>query len=160
MTSAFFTYDKPKVIQALRFHFISRREIKFTIIIVNVFAIFSGVMYFFKKISPVAFLFASGLWFILMISFWFVLPYIIYRKAATFKDRFRVHFNDEGMTLETARGSKGWPWESFSTYMESPFFFHIYFDTRSFFLIPKEAFEGDQISEVRKILKHRIKGEL
>lgn len=156
MTSAFFTYDKPKVIQALRFHFISRREIKFTIIIVNLFAILSAVMYFIQKISPVAFLFASGLWFILMISFWFALPYIIYKKAATFKDRFRVRFDDEGMTLETERGSRGWPWQKFSTYMESPFFFHIYFDPRSFFLIPKKAFDEDGIAEARKYLKDRI----
>lgn len=156
MTSAFFTYDKPKVIQALRFHFISRREIKITIIIVNLFAIFSAVMYFMRKISPVAFLFASGLWFILMISFWFALPYIIYKKAATFKDRFRVRFDDEGMTLETERGSRGWPWQKFSTYMESPFFFHIYFDPRSFFLIPKKAFDEDGIAEARKYLKDRI----
>ncbi|MEO6136660.1 MAG: YcxB family protein, partial [Ginsengibacter sp.] len=70
MTSSYFTYTKPKVIQALRFHFISRREIKIMIILVNVFAILSAVLYYFGKVSPVSFLLSSGLWFILMISFW------------------------------------------------------------------------------------------
>lgn len=157
MTSSFFTYEKPKVIQALRFHFISRREIKFMIIFVNVFAIASAAFYFMKKITPVAFLLASGLWFILMIAFWFVLPGIIYRKAATFRDRFKVRFEPQHMFLENARGSKSWPWTSFSSFMESPHFFHLYFDSRSFFLIPKNAFEDEEVHDARKLLKDKIK---
>ena len=42
MTSQFFDYDKGKVIQALRYHFITRREIKVMMILVNVFAILSA----------------------------------------------------------------------------------------------------------------------
>ena len=156
MTSSLFTYDKKKVIQALRFHFISRREIKLMIIFVNVFAIAAGGFYFFGYVSPVAFLLASGLWFIMMISFWFALPMIIYRRAATFKDSFRVRFEPQHMFLENERGSRSWPWRSFSTFIESPHFFHLYFDTRSFFLIPKEAFIEDDF-EVRKFLKEHIK---
>lgn len=157
MTSSFFTYDKGKVLQALRFHFISRREIKVTIILVNVFALFSAILFFTKKVSPVAFLLASGLWFILMIAFWFVLPAIIYRKSATFRDTFRVKFEDADMELETTRGSRSWAWNSFSEMMETPNFFHLYFDSRSFFLIPKEAFEGMEIQDVRHFLRAKIK---
>ena len=157
MTSSYFTYTKPKVIQALRFHFISRREIKIMIILVNVFAILSAVLYYFGKVSPVSFLLSSGLWFILMISFWFILPSIIYRKASTFKDRFKVVFEDQHMFLENERGSRSWPWTAFSKMIESPFFFHLYFDSRSFFLIPKEAFEEENVIEARAFLKEKIK---
>ena len=157
MTSSFFTYSKPKVLQALRYHFISRKEIKIMIIVVNVFAIFSAALYFFKKVSPVAFLIGSTLWFVLMISFWYILPGIIYRKAATFKDRFKVSFEDQHMFLENERGSRSWPWTAFSSMMETPYFFHLYFDSRSFFLIPKEAFEEEKLHEVRQLLKEKIK---
>ena len=81
MTSQFFTYNKQKVIQALRYHFISRREIKVMIILVNVFAILSAGLFYFKKISPFAFLISSVLWFSLMIIFWFLLPYMVYKRA-------------------------------------------------------------------------------
>lgn len=155
MTSSLFTYNKKKVIQALRFHFISRREIKFMIILVNVFAIASAAFYFTGYVSPVAFLLASGLWFIMMVSFWFALPAIIYRRAATFKDTFRVRFEPQHMFLENERGSRSWAWKSFSTFMESPYFFHLYFDSRSFFLIPKEAFTEDSFT-VRHFLKDHI----
>jgi hypothetical protein len=156
MTSSYFTYNKQKVIQALRYHFITRREIKIMIILVNVFAILSAALFFFKKISPLAFLVSSILWFTLMIAFWFILPYSIYKKAATFKDGFTVSLEDQHLFLENERGSKSWPWASFSSLIESPHFFHLYFDSRSFFLIPKDAFEDDAVHEARKFFTNKI----
>ncbi len=157
MTSSFFTYSKPKVLQALRFHFISRKEIKIMIILVNVFAIFSAVLSFLKFISPFAFILSSMLWFVLMISFWYILPAIIYRKAETFKNTFKVIFEDQHMFLENERGSRSWPWTAFSSVIESPHFFYLYFDSRSFFLIPKDAFEANKLHDVRELLKDKIK---
>jgi hypothetical protein len=157
MTSSFFTYNKGKVIQALRYHFITRREIKLMMIVVNVFAILSAGLFFFKKISPFAFLLSAFLWFIMMIAFWFVLPFIIYRRSHTFKDRFRVTLGTNSFMLENENGSRSWDWNEFSTKMESPHFFHLYFNPRSFFIVPKEAFEGDDVHEARKILTAKIK---
>lgn len=157
MVSSYFTYSKPKVIQALRYHFISRKEIKVLMVMVNVFAILTAGLFFFKKISPLAFLISSLLWFILMILFWYLLPNIIYKRASTFRDRFRAILSSTDFTIENDRGSRGWEWESFSGWMESPHFFHLYFNTTSFFIIPKEAFEGDDVHEARKIFTARIK---
>jgi hypothetical protein len=86
MTSQYFTYNKPKVIQALRYHFITRREIKIMMILVNIFAIIAAALFFFKKVSPFSFLVSSVLWFVLMIVFWFLLPQLIYKKFPAFKD--------------------------------------------------------------------------
>jgi len=157
MTSSYFTYSKPKVLQALRFHFFSRKEIKIMIIVVNLFAILSAILYFSGKVSPLAFLLSSTLWFTLMIAFWFVLPYIIYRKASTFKDKFRVSFEEQHMFIENERGSRSWPWKDFSSFVESFNFFHLYFNSRSFFLIPKSAFDSGDLSMVRNFLRSKIK---
>lgn len=159
MTSSIFYYNKAKVIQALRYHFMTRREIRLIMILVNVFAIFSAALFFFKKISPLAFLMGSVLWFSLMIAFWFILPYTIYKKAHTFKDHFSVTLGDNHLFLQNERGSKSWPWTAFSSIKESPYFFHLYFDPRSFFLVPKEAFADEKIIEVRRELNSKIKAE-
>ena len=140
MTSSFFTYSKPKVLQALRYHFITRKEIKIMVILVNVFAIVAARFYFLKKVSAYAFLGSSCLWFCLMVSFWYILPNLIYRKSKTFKDRLKVSFEPQHMFIENERGSRSWPWTAFSSMIESPYFFHLYFDSRSFFIIPKDAF--------------------
>ncbi|MEO6548423.1 MAG: YcxB family protein [Ferruginibacter sp.] len=156
MTSQFFTYNKGKVIQALRYHFISRQEIKVMMILVNVFAIVSALLYFLKKISPVAFLVSSVLWFVLMISFWYLLPITIYKKSATFKDKLKATFGKNDFTIENERGSRSWPWKDFTTTMESPHFFHLYFNSRSFFIVPKEAFPEDEVNDVRRVLAKMI----
>ena len=156
MTSAYFTYNKAKVIQALRYHFIRRKEIKIMMVLVNVVAILSAALFFFKKISPLAFLLSSALWFIMMILFWYLLPNIIYRKSATFKDRFRAVLDQDSFEIENLRGSRAWEWKEFSSWMESPHFFHLYFNPRSFFIVPKEAFEGDEEHEARKIFAAKI----
>jgi YcxB-like protein len=156
MTSQFFTYDKKKVIQALRYHFITRREIKIMMILVNVFAILSALLFFFKKISPFAFLISSLLWFALMILFWFLMPYLVYRKADTFKDRFRAILSNDFFRIENERGGRSWNWSDFSTWIESPHFYHLYFNSRSFFIVPKDAFEGDDVHEARKLFKEKI----
>ena len=98
------------------------------------------------------------MWFFLMISFWFVMPAMVYRRAATFKDSFTMKFEEEGFSLGNARGSRAWPWKALSTFMESPNFLHLYFDSRSFFLVPKNGFKNrDEIFELRQLLKAKIK---
>lgn len=156
MTSANFTYNKGKVIQALRYHFISRKEIKIMIILVNVYAVLSATLFFFKIISPLAFLLSSALWFILMILFWFFLPLIIYKKTVIFKDQLRVELMSFYVGIENTKGSRRWEWKEFSSWIESPHFFHLYFNSRSFFIIPKEAFKENEVHEARKIFSEKI----
>jgi hypothetical protein len=152
-----FGYDKKQVIQALRYHFLTRPEIKMLLILINVFAIASGVLLAFHKIQPLAFLFFSIMWFVLMLVIWRILPASIYKKAHTFQDKFSISFDDDGIVLQNDRSSKSWSWNLFSKFLESPYFFHLYFDTRSFFLVPKDAFKDiTDIQETRKMLKLKI----
>lgn len=144
------------MIQALRYHFITRKEIKVMMILVNVFAIVSAVLFYMKKIDPLAFLVSSVLWFVLMILFWFLLPRMIYRKADTFRDRFKAILSDTSFRIENERGGRSWEWKEFSTWVESPYFFHLYFNPRSFFIVPKDAFPGDEVHQARNVLKDKI----
>jgi hypothetical protein len=152
-----FSYNKKQVIQALRYHFISRPEIKLLIIFVNVFAILSAALFFFHKVSPLAFLISSLLWTGLMAAFWFFLPNTVYKRASTFKEKFMMSFGEHQVSLETERGYTNWDWNKFSTYIETPHFIHLYFDSRSFFLVPKEAVESvGKLDELRELLRLKI----
>lgn len=153
-----FTYDKRQVIQALRYHFITRPELRIMIILVNVFALTAAILFYLKKITPLAFLIGSLLWFGLMISIWFILPGVVYRRAATFQDHFTMDFGEDQFTLGNERGSRSWPWKALSSFLESPHFFHLYFDSRSFFLIPKSSCKtSDEIFQLRQLLKEKIR---
>jgi hypothetical protein len=153
-----FGYNKKQVIQALRYHFLTRPEIKILLILINVFTIMSAVLFAFNEIQPLAFLVFSLMWFILLVTIWRILPRSIYRKAHTFQDHFSMQLAEEQVILENNRGAKSWSWKAFSKFVESPYFFHLYFDSRSFFLVPKDAFKSiPEIQEARKLLKEKIK---
>jgi hypothetical protein len=151
-----FSYDKNKVIQALRYHFISRKEIKILIVLVNVFAVLSAVLFFFRKVSPLAFLVSSFLWVALMIAFWFILPHVIYRQTQAFKDSFILSIHEPVLRLENERGYTEWEWKSFESYFETPGFFHLYFNTKTFFLIPKEGMSDEFLQELRDSLRTKV----
>ncbi|MBS1574125.1 MAG: YcxB family protein [Bacteroidetes bacterium] len=153
-----FEYEKPKVLQALRYHFISRPEIRIMIILVNVFALASALLFYFKKVTPTAFLTSSFLWFTLMISFWFIMPGLVYKRNATFKDHFTMDFEEDGFSLGNERGSRNWSWKALSNFLESPHFFHLYFDSRSFFLVPKSGFSNSEdLFTLRQMLNDKIR---
>ena len=152
-----FRYDRKKVIQALRYHFISKKEIRILIILVNVFALFAAAMFFWKKITPVALLLSYFLWFCLMAAFWFILPFTVYSRAKTFKDSFNLTFLDAYMHIENPNGTKRWNYNEFKYFIETPNFFHLYVDERSFFLIPKDAFTDiDGTHAARLLLREKI----
>lgn len=152
-----FSYQKNKVIQGLRYHFITRPEIKALILVINLFAIISAVLFYLKKIQPQPFLLSSFFWVILLILFWFILPWYIYRKSTTFKDSFSVNIISSGIELSNGRGNVFWSWDQFSSYFESPAFIHLYFSSRSFFMVPKDKLSPDQLSQIRILLQENIK---
>lgn len=152
-----FSFEKSKVIQGLRYHFITRPELRLMVILVNVFALLSATLFYFKLVTPLAFLIGSALWFIMMISVWFILPNIIYKRTAAFKDSFKMNFGQDGFALGNERGERSWEWKTLVSFLESPHFFHLYFDSRSFFLVPKSGCKNpDEVYELRQILKEKI----
>jgi hypothetical protein len=152
-----FGYDKKQVMDGLRTHFFSRPEIRILFIVINLFAILSAALFYFKKIQPIAFLLFSLLWFALWIAVRRILPLTIYKKSQTFHDNFTLHLQSQGIDLETERGNQHWKWELFSEYKETLYFFHLYFTPRSFFMIPKDAFDGiPELQTVRNLLKEKI----
>jgi hypothetical protein len=151
-------YRKPQVMQALRYHFISRQEIKIMMILVNVFALLAAVLFFMKKISPLPFLMSSVLWISMMSAFWMWLPWLIYRRSHTFRDRFKVVMEENHFHIDTENGRKSWAWRELSNYFETPGFFHLYFDSRSFFLLPKDGFAtSEDMQEARQILSRHLR---
>jgi hypothetical protein len=153
-----FGYEKKQVLQALRYHFITRPEIKILLIVVNIFTIISAVLLYLHKIQPISFLIFSALWFLLLLTVWKILPASIYKKSHTFLDQFTMDIQERQVVLETKRGEHAWQWNDFSTYLESPYFFHLYFNSRSFFLVPKDAFKDiPQLQEARHLLRSKIK---
>jgi len=125
-------------------------------ILINVFAFLSAILYYSNKIRPEAYLLGSLVWLLMMVSVWFILPYTIYSKTAVFKDQFIIYITDATIRLENEKGGTTWDWDKFSSYFESPHFFHLYFDTKTFFLIPKENMDEEGMTYLRALLNKKV----
>jgi len=151
-----FSYDKNKTIQGLRYHFFSRKEIKILIILVNVFAIIAAILYYTHHIRPEPLLLGSFIWIMMMLSIWFILPFSIYKKTTTFKESFDMYISETDIRLDAKGGYVRWNWDKFSSYFESPNFFHLYFDEKTFFLIPKDTMTDEIKYDLREVLSSKI----
>lgn len=153
-----FGYNKRQVLDGLRGHFFGRPEIRILVIVINVFAILSAILFALKKIQALPFLIFSLLWFSLWISIRRLLPLSIYKRSATFRDTFTLTLEDRGLLLETRKGQQLWHWEDFSGFKETIYFFHVYFNARAFFMIPKDSFKDiTEIQAARKMLREKIR---
>jgi hypothetical protein len=155
----YFSYEKSRVFQALRYHFITRKELRIMLIAVNVFALLSITLYAFKLVTPLAFMVGSFLWLFLMITFWFIMPALIFRKTQAFRYEFSMKFNQEVFSLAPAEGlEKQWNWDRLQSYLESPHFFHLYFSPQSFWLVPKAACKDtEELLALRAIISAQVK---
>ena len=146
-------FEKSAVLQALRYHFIKQSEIKGLMVIVNVYAIATAILLYFKKIRPELFLLGSILWIVLMLLFWYILPWWFYKKTQLFKYDWQFNFNQEGANLVCQQGEAAWEWKEVLHYFESPAFFHFYFGPKSFFIIPKGPISTEDQYQIRGFLK-------
>lgn len=151
------SYNKKEVLQALRYHFIKQSEIKVLMIAVNIYAIVTAVLLFQKKIRPELFLFGSVLWLLLMLFFWYLLPALFYKKTNLFKSSWNFSYNQLAANLVSEKAEAQWKWAEVTYYFESPYFFHLYFGPKSFFLITKNNLPMEDQHEIRGILKQKQK---
>ena len=151
-----FSYNKKKVLQALRYHFIAQKEIRFLFIIIILFDLVSAIFYFSGKIRPEPFLIGAMIWFFFIFSFWILMPYAVYKRSVTFREAFTIYFQPAYVALENNKGRVEWEWKRFSNYFESPHFFHLYFSAKSFFLVPKDGIAKEEQSEIRGLLNNHV----
>ncbi len=149
------SYQKAQVLEALRYHFIKQPEIKTLMIVVNVYAILTGILLFMKKIRPELFLLGSILWVVLLLLFWYLMPNIFYKKTALFSYTWDFSFDTQKASLQSLQGEAGWNWKELTHYFESPHFFHIYFGPKTFFIIPTDNMSLELQHELRAILKNK-----
>jgi YcxB-like protein len=151
------SYNKKKVLQALRYHFIAQKEIRILFIVILLFDLVSAILYFTNKIRPEPFLLGAIIWFFFLIAFWFLMPGTVYKRSATFKESFIIYFQPAYIALENNKGRVEWEWKKFINYFESPNFFHLYFSAKSFFLVPKDNISKDEQHAVRILLSEHVK---
>ncbi|RAJ04016.1 YcxB-like protein [Chitinophaga skermanii] len=138
-----FTYNKQDVINALRFHFWHRGEIRVLRITFLVLAILTIAGYMTEYVNLNALVMIMTMVVVLYGGIYFLLPISTYNKAATFKDSIHLRWNENGILITTNKSERVQEWKRFKHVIETKTFFYLYRDAKSFFLIPTNAFESE-----------------
>lgn len=155
-----FSYKKNEVLNALRYHFLHRGEVKVFQITLLIFVLATVAGYLFHVVTRNTLAGITGMTLLIAWAFWYLLPISTYNKAATFQDNIRLLLNEEGMTISTSQGGdRAVSWQRFSEIVETTQFIYLYRDKKSFFLIPLSAFHNaDAEADFRQLLKGRFNG--
>lgn len=138
-----FHYNKPEVINALRFHFLNKGETRAFQVVMGLLVLFAFAGTMMNMVTKPTLIAILIVLLIIITAFWYILPFSIYNKAATFKDSIRLQCNEEGMTIGTRIGQRQVLWQNFNKVVETRDFFYLYRDKKSFFLIPTAAFPDE-----------------
>lgn len=138
-----FSYNKEEVLNALRYHFMQRGEIKVfrnTLFILLVAALVGCA---FKLVTVSTLIGIAAMVLLIGLVFWYLLPMSIYNKAATFKDDIRLNYSEDGIMISTrtSEHQRQISWTNFTQIVEAKNFFFLYRDKKTFFLIPTSAFK-------------------
>ncbi|WP_298736475.1 YcxB family protein [uncultured Chitinophaga sp.] len=154
-----FSYNKEDVLNALRYHFLRRGEIKVfrNTLCILLLATLAG--FFFRVVTLNALVGIAAMTALIAWAFWYVLPLSTYNKAATFKDEIRLRYTEDGLLISTRASDhqRQLSWNNFSRLVETRKFFFLYRDKKSFLLIPTSAFENeDARNNFSKLVKGKI----
>jgi len=154
-----FSYNKEDVLNALRYHFMQRGEIKVfrnTLLILMLFAL-AG--YTFQIVTIGALIGIGAMILLIALVFWYLLPVSIYNKAATFKDDIHLNYSEEGIVISTRTSEfqRELSWSNFTQVIEAKKFFFLYRGKKNFFLVPTSAFKSEAAQkEFGKLAKDKI----
>jgi hypothetical protein len=154
-----FSYNKEDVLNALRYHFMQRGEVKVfrnTLLILLLFAL-AG--YTFQVVTLGALIGIAAMIILISLVFWYLLPVSIYNKAATFKDDIHLRYSEEGIVISTRTSEfqRELSWSNFTQVIEAKKFFFLYRGKKNFFLVPTSAFETEAAQkEFGQLAKNKI----
>lgn len=144
-----FSYNRDEVLNALRYHFLQRGEIKVfrnTLFLLLAFTL-AGFAY--RIVTVGALVGIASMSVVIVLVFWYMLPVSIYNKAATFKDDIHLNYSEEGIVISTRNSDvqKQLSWKGFTQVVRAKNFFFLYRGKKNFFLVPTSAFKSEEAEE-------------
>jgi YcxB-like protein len=154
-----FRYSEQDIVRALRTHIASRLRLKLDIVMVLVLALF-GVYTWRSLDSPVYGMVLVGVCavFVLVVIVAFgVIPAVIFRREAKFRDEYSLTFSSEGIHFRTVHIDSQLQWSMYDRALVDAHSFVLYYGARSFTVIPKRVFEtAEQLAAFRRLIELKI----
>src|SRR5260370_14706106 len=154
-----FRYSKQDIVRAMRAHIASRLRLKFDIVVVLASALFGA--YSWRSLdSPVygmVLVGVSAIFFLVLIAAFAVVPVVVFRREAKFRDEYSLTFSAEGIHFRTVHIDSQLQWSMYNRALVDAHSFVLYYGARSFTLIPKRVFEtAEQQAAFDRLIEMKI----
>src|SRR6267143_997045 len=154
-----FRYSEQDIVRAMRAHIASRLRLKVDIVVVLALALFGA--YSWRSLdSPVygmVLVGVSAVFFLVLIAAFGVLPVVVFRREAKFRDEYSLTFSAEGIHFRTVHIDSQLQWSMYNRALVDAHSFVLYYGVRSFTVIPKRVFAtGDQQAAFERLIEMKI----
>jgi hypothetical protein len=154
-----FRYSEHDIVRAMRAHIASRLRLKFDIVLVLAMALFGA--YSWRSLdSPVygmVLVGVSAVFFLVLIAAFGVVPVVVFRREAKFRDEYSLTFSPEGIHFRTVHIDSQLQWSMYSRALVDAHSFVLYYGSRSFTVIPKRVFEtSEQQAAFERLIAMKI----
>lgn len=154
-----FRYTENEYVRALRVHHGSPLRLWLE---AGGAAVLAGVGTFFWQSAGTRWLglvcvIVAVLFILLLIAALIVVPALVFRREAKFRDEYALTFSEEGVHFRTANIDSKLQWKMYSHALVVPDFCLLYYGTRQFTVIPRRAFAAlDQAQAFDQLLRQHV----
>jgi hypothetical protein len=145
-----FRYSETDYVRAVRAHYSSRLRVRFDIIAAIVVAVLGAYSwnspdYHWLSVLCVA---ASAALILILFAAFVVIPRVIFRREAKFRDDYSLAFSQEGIHFRTAQIDSQLQWSLYWRALIDAHSYVLYYGLRQFTVIPKRVFQSAEQQQV------------
>jgi len=154
-----FRYLESDYVRALRAHYASRLRLRFDIVAIIVAALLGA---YFWRLPDYRWLgaicvAASAVLAIILFAAFVVIPPLVFRSEAKFRDDYSLTFSEDGIHFRTAHIDSQLQWDLYSRAVIDRHSHVLYYGSRQFTVIPKRVFQsGEQQQIFEQLLTQHV----
>jgi len=154
-----FRYSEQDFVRAMRAHYASRLRLRLDIIITVVTAAVG--IYFLRSPDSrwygMTFVGVSTIFALILIAAFVIIPPLVFRREAKFRDEYSLTFSPEVIHFRTAHIDSQLQWSTYSQALVDAHSFVLYYGGGSFTVIPKRVFQNaEQQRLFEQLLSQKI----
>jgi hypothetical protein len=137
-----FRYDEHDYVRAMRAHYASRLRLPLDIAVVVVVAVIG--VYELRSGSQrfgIALLTLSGIFALMLVSAFAVIPRIAFRSQPKFRDDYSLTFTPQGIHFRTTHIESDLQWSMYTRALVDAHSFILYYGSQQFTVVPKRVFQ-------------------
>ena len=153
-----FRYSEDDYVRAMRAHYKNRLRLPLDIVLISILVVLGAYLWNSgSQASATALFCVAGLFALMLIAAFLVIPRIVFRREPKFRDDYSLTFSRERIHFQTAHIDSWLDWAMYSRALIDHYSFVLYHGSSTFTVIPKRVFNTNaQMEAFENLLERKI----